>query len=436
MATNRPSHATSQARASRAGRVAALTASGLLCGIWLASACDSQGTSNDTESTAALSQAGSAGTTGKGAPSNGAGGSSAKADAGTARLPLNGTITELSADPALHGPTTAALRGKTLFVVNGQLDQFPAGQPVLPFDVVSLPVSGGALGERITLPGNAFFPDGIAAAPDGSLFIGSLNEQTILRVPDGSTTPDGTPFVSKGIARNGVMGLAVESGDRHLLWFCDSNPSQRGAALVGVNLDSGTEAVRHEVPKPMTWTATDAGADAATDASSDASYDAAAGMLSDAGGDAGTSMTRTSCHAAIVDTAGNVLFSDASGRVLRVASTNALISNSAKVWLRSPLLEPKGPSRLGAKGLALVSGHLIISSNDELFAADPTSKSPASTLRPIRLSENGEAKTLCGPDGLAAVPNSNTELIVVENGSCAGSTQRARVVRVALDLAQ
>ncbi|HVZ34904.1 MAG TPA: hypothetical protein VG963_20900, partial [Polyangiaceae bacterium] len=244
MATNRPSHATSGTRASRAGRVAALTASGLLCGLWLASGCDSSGTSNDTATTAALSQAGSAGTSGT---SNGAGGSSAKADGGTTPVPLNGTITQLSADPALHGPTTAALRGNTLFVVNGQLDQFPSGQPVLPFDVVSLPVSGGSLGDSIALPGNAFFPDGIAAAPDGSLFIGSLNEQTILRVADGSTTPDSTPFVSKGIARNGVMGLTVESGDRHLLWFCDSNPTQRGAALVGVNLDSGTQAVRHEL---------------------------------------------------------------------------------------------------------------------------------------------------------------------------------------------
>ncbi|HVZ35791.1 MAG TPA: hypothetical protein VG963_25365, partial [Polyangiaceae bacterium] len=274
MATNRPSHVTSQARASRAGCVAALTASGLLCGIWLASACDSQGTSNDTETTAALSQAGSAGTSGKGSK-DGAGGSSTKADGGTTPLPFNGTITELSADPALHGPTTAAVRGNTLFVVNGQLDQFPSGQPVLPFDVVSLPASGGALGDRITLPGTAFFPDGIAAAPDGNLFIGSVNEQTILRVPDGSTTPDSAPFVSKGIARNGVMGLTVESGDRHLLWFCDSNPTQRGAALVGVNLDSGTQAVRHEVPKPRAWTATDAGADASADAGSDASCDAA-----------------------------------------------------------------------------------------------------------------------------------------------------------------
>jgi hypothetical protein len=159
-------------------------------------------------------------------------------------------------------------------------------------------------------------------------------------------------------------------------------------------------------------------------------------MLTDAGGDAGTSRTRASCHAALVDTAGNVLFSDASGRVLRVPSARALISNSAKVWLQSPLLEPKAPSHLGAKGLALVSGQLIISSNDELFAADPASKTPASTLRPIHLTENGEAKTLCGPDGLAAVPTSKTDVIVVENGSCAGSPQRARVIRVTLDLAR
>ncbi|HVZ36474.1 MAG TPA: hypothetical protein VG963_28790, partial [Polyangiaceae bacterium] len=167
---------------------------------------------------------------------------------------------------------------------------------------------------------------------------------------------------------------------------------------------------------------------------------AAASMPSDAGGDAGgdagSSMSQASCHAAIVDTAGNVLFSDASGRVLRVPSANALISNSAKVWLRSPLLEPKAPSHLGPKGLALVSGQLIISSNDELFAADPESKTPASTLRPIHLTEDGEAKTLCGPDGLSAVPNSKTDVIVVENGSCAGTPRSARVIRVTLDLAQ
>jgi hypothetical protein len=65
---------------------------------------------------------------------------------------------------------------------------------------------------------------------------------------------------------------------------------------------------------------------------------------------------------------------------------------------------------------------------------DPNSNTPLASVRHINLTENGTAATLCGPDGLQAVPNSTTDLVVLENGSCSTTADRDRVVRVTLDL--
>jgi hypothetical protein len=89
------------------------------------------------------------------------------------------------------------------------------------------------------------------------------------------------------------------------------------------------------------------------------------------------------------------------------------------------------PGGFGANGIDLVGTTLIIASNG-LVAVDSTSNDPSSTVRTIALREGNAAATLCGPDGLQTVPDSTTELVVVENGSCMPS--RERVVKVTLDL--
>ncbi|HEU4582608.1 MAG TPA: hypothetical protein VFS67_30335 [Polyangiaceae bacterium] len=351
----------------------------------------------------------------------GDGGSSAT-DAG-AGSGVTGTVTQLSADAALLFPTTAAFRGNDVFVVNGQLDAL-GGSPTLPFTVVSIPLAGGAINNTINLPGNTFFPEGIAAASDGTLYVGSTQQGTIVRVPPNTTTPDATPFMAAGIAQRGVIGLEVDPV-HSLLWFCDSNPAGPGGAdLVGVDLANGTEAVRHAVPNPVASTP-DAGLDAGVDAGADAGDAGAA--PADAGATAGPTAF---CNDVVVQSTGNVFFTDSTGRIFRIPSASARTPNSAQVWLEGPSVSSPTPGGFGANGLALVGDQLIIANTDHLIAVDPDSNNAASTVRTISLTEGGAAVTLCGPDGLETVPGSNSDLVVVENGGCAAA--RDRVVRVSL----
>jgi len=406
---------------SRSSRWLPITAVAALAAAGVFSAC------GDDET--ALGTGGSGGRTGVGG-SAGLGGGTGLVDAGTAGLGgnggsgltdaggsgLTGTVTQLSADAALLFPTTAAFRGANdIFVVNGQLNAL-GGTPALPFTVVSVPLAGGALNNTINLPGNNFFPEGIASAADGTLYVGSTQQGIIVRIPSTTTTPDATPFMAPGIAQRGVVGLEVDAG-HNLLWFCDSNPAgPGGAALVGVDLANGTEAVRHNIPNPPSPIA-DAGADAG-DAGADA-------------GDAGASAGPTAfCNDLVVQSTGNVFFTDSSGRLYRIPSASVRTPNSAQVWLQGPSVAAPTPGAFGINGLAFVGDQLIIGNTDHLSAVDPDSNNAASTVRSISLTENGIPVTLCGPDGLETVPSSSTDLIVVENGSCTAA--RDRVVRVSL----
>ncbi len=333
-----------------------------------------------------------------------------------------GVIRVLSADAArLNTPTTAAIRGNNLWVVNGQLTGLFGFPPpaVPPFNVVSVPLAGGDVGATdIVLGNDDIYPEGIAAAADGTLYIGSLNLGVIYRVPATSTTVDTVAFVPGSVVERGVLGLTVDQ-ERGLLWFCDSSPGQ-GGALVGVDLDDGTQTVRHAMPDPVA-SVPDAGTDAG-DAGTDAG---------DAGdGAAPPPPVTTICNDVIVDEDDVIFITDSSGRIFRIPANAALTANSAAVWLEHPAIAPPTPNGFGANGIDVIGDHLIIS-NGNLVAVDRTSTNPASTVQVISLTEGGAAATLCGPDGLQAVPGTN-DIVVVENGFCPTGVQR--VIRVTLDL--
>jgi hypothetical protein len=394
----------------------------LICGMAFMTACGDDdggnipgaGAGGGSGSGGGGGDAGSAGSAGDGGSAGSAGGQNA---GGT-----TGTVEVLSTAEGLRAPTTAAVRGNNLWVVNGQLaGLFGGPAPVLPFNVVSIPLTGGAIGtDVIALQGDTFYPEGIAAAADGTLYVGSVSLGTVVRIPANSTTPEA--FVADSVSAGGVIGLTVDA-ERDLLWFCDSTFNV-GASLVGVALDDGTETVRHNMPNPGTSATPDAGPDGGEDAGTadagDAEAPPAAGPF-------------TFCNDVIVDANDNVLATDSSGRIFRVPAANALQANSAEVWLEAPAIAPPMPGGFGVNGLDLVGGQLIVA-NGGLFAIDPNSANPASTIRPITLTLDGAPATLCGPDGLQSVPGSTTDIVVVENGGCMPSVDR--VVRVTLDLAQ
>jgi hypothetical protein len=306
-----------------------------------------------------------------------------------------GTVEVLTADASLTSPTTVAIRGDLVFAPLAQFDDlFPAeGMTAMPdpFKAVSVPLAGGALGDSVVLPDD-YYPEGISAAADGTLYIGSLTTGGIQRVPADSTTAE--EFIAGGaVADRGVVGLTVDE-DRDILWFCDSNPAAESpvAELVGVSTAAATEG--DEVARHVL-------------------------SSGDTGADAGAA--NAFCNDVIVTPVGDLLITESRASVIyRVPSADVLTNNSAELWSTAPELQPP-PGGFGVNGLALV-GDVLIVANDDLFVIDPASPDSATLITLT----GDDAAFVGAPDGLALVPGSTTELVVADNGG--------RIIKVTLDL--
>ena len=313
-----------------------------------------------------------------------------------------GIVRTVSSDAELlQRPTTAAFRGQQLWVSIGQLGAlFETGKtPRLPFSAIALERSSGAPAGKVELPGNDYYPEGIAAASDGTLYIGSIMQGIVSKVAAGSTTA--TPFVTVGVSRRGVIGLTVDS-TRELLWLCDSNPklddARKAGELVGVRLSDGTEKVRHVLP-PLDGKA-------------------------------------PFCNDVIVSPDGIVWVTDsAGGRVFRIPAEAALTASTAEAWITGGEVGPPPTGGSGANGLEWVGGTLVVANvgRGTLVALDPSSAEPNRGARVIALSDaQGAQVTLCSPDGVELVPGAPDSVVVVENGGCASKAARLSEVKLVL----
>jgi hypothetical protein len=323
-------------------------------------------------------------------------GPSAPAGHGSSGHGPSGSLRVLSANAdVLQRPTTAAFRGQTLFVSIGQLSALftDGGQPKLPFAAISIDYPGGALGsDTVALPGNDYYPEGIGAAPDGTLYVGSIMQGVIVKAAAGSTRA--APFVEKGVAKRGVLGVTVDT-PRQLLWFCDSNPkledAKKAGDLVGVKLADGKEVARHALPpldgKPPF------------------------------------------CNDVIVSPDGTLWITEsAGGRLFRVPAVAALQANAAESWLVGGEIGPPPTGGSGANGLEWMDGKLIVANvgRGTLVELDPLSTDASRGARVIQLvdAQTQAAVSLCSPDGLERPPGTSNKLIVVENGGCAAKAPR------------
>jgi len=228
------------------------------------------------------------------------------------------------------------------------------------------PVSARAASRReIALPGDRFFPEGVAAASDGTLFVGSLREGRIVRIaPDGAVAehvpPGGGDLVS-------AAGLRVDEA-RGLLWACSSDPG------VGVRTGKAAPALkafdlRTGVPKGS-WVLPGGGF----------------------------------CNDVAVAADGTVFVTDSFGaRVLRLAPG----ATSLAVHASDP--------RFGGAGFGL--NGIVASTDGALFVVQ------TNTGVLWRIDAKGHAapvalqRPLVAPDGLVALPDG--ALLVVETGSLA-----------------
>ena len=297
-------------------------------------------------------------------------------------------------------PTTVAVRNGIAWVPEGQFTHFPTlggdGTPG-PFQVRSVYLNGDGLRDvSIQLLAPDYYPEGIAAnLATGDLYIGSILNGTILRVPNASTEVEEFLPAVPEVLQRGAFGLRVDNG-RRVLWVCDSNlgatPARPGGTLVGINYSDASLAVRHELPE---------------------------GSI---------------CNDILVDPEGNVFFTEtAFGRVYRIPAELALVDNSAELWLEHPALEPPMPMQFGANGIALAGSRLFIANTSAgtLVRVDPSAADPASSVSVVALSEAGvpDPVTLSGPDGVFEL--SDTQLLVVENGF--GGSGLRRLIEIQLD---
>jgi DNA-binding beta-propeller fold protein YncE len=310
----------------------------------------------------------------------------------------SGTITVLG--EGFSTPTTVAVRGDTAWVPEGQFTHLPAlggTTPPEPFAVRSIALDGdGVLATSIDLPGDDFYPEGIATDPDsGDLYVASVYTGEIVKIESGSSTAERFVAPAPATLERGGFGLRVDTA-RRLLWACDSNlgasPALPGGTLVGLDLDDAGVVVRHELPE---------------------------GSI---------------CNDIAIDANGGLYVTEtAAGAVYYIDPDDVLTPDSAERWLSAPEIAPPMPGALGANGIALTGGRMFIANTSAgtLIRVDPGAADPASTASVVRLTDGSSstALVLSGPDGV--LPLSDTELLVVENGFAGPGNNR--LLRVTLD---
>ena len=160
--------------------------------------------------------------------------------------------------------------------------------------------------EVIELPGEAFYPEGIAADGD-TLYIGSLATGEIVR----ASACDGEVETFVGIGEfTGAVGLRVDA-DRGVLWACDSDVTFAvPPALHAIDLDSGDVVATHDFGGP--------------------------GF----------------CNDVALDDAGNVYSTDSAGhRVVIVPAADALDDTTVETWSADAALAVP-PGEFGINGIA------------------------------------------------------------------------------------
>jgi hypothetical protein len=181
------------------------------------------------------------------------------------------------------------------------------------------------------------------------------------------------------------------SGDGQTLWVCNTvtaapDGGLPSAAIVGIGAADGQVKATHELPA------------------------SAAGAF---------------CNDIAIAANGNLWATESfGGRIFRIPASFLIRKTPRTTWLpASELSGPAGPAAgtFGANGLALLSGKLFVvnSSRGTLLSIDPTLDAPASAdLHVVTLQESGvEGKVvLANPDGMTRLGDSQTELLIVENG--------------------
>ena len=223
-------------------------------------------------------------------------------------------------------------------------------------------------GAVITIPGERFFPEGIAVDAEGAFYIGSMEDGSIMRVAPGARRAE--PFIESGA--NGlvsVLGLLADNANE-LLWACSSDAGNgvlTGSAPVAIksfNLETGAVVGSYDLP------------------------------------DGGF------CNDLALDEAGNLYISDSwSPRILRLPTGG----DALEVWIQD---EQFGPEQWSLNGIDVTGNTLYIvnQAKGQLFRVMIEDDGTAGAVTFIKTSHE-----LRRPDGLKVIHD--TLLAVAEGGA-------------------
>lgn len=244
------------------------------------------------------------------------------------------------------------------------------------------------------LPGEAFFPEGIALAEDGDVFVGSIPTGEIVAFDVESDDPDHAIFLDledTDIAGGAIGMLLVEEGANRTLAVCDSVPNPADAKTSSV--------VRIDVSELGT-----------------------PARLTTHALVAATEGANLFCNDIAADADGNLYVTDSFGGQVQFIAAGTADGTAATVWKADPALQGNAQSPFGANGITLLND----GTNDFVFVVN----SALGTLNRIAVNADGsagdvvvvpltntanQAVTLAGADGLKAIDD--TTLLVVENGA-------------------
>lgn len=222
--------------------------------------------------------------------------------------------------------------------------------------------AGPSGSDVIPLFGETFYPEGIAVAADGTLYMGSLATGAIVRVPPGEDRPE--TFLPAGAPLKGVVGMLVDD-TADILWACYAD--------ISFQTPSGVARIDR-----MTGQVTD-------------TFDFPAGGI---------------CNDLAQDGQGNVYATDSLLSVVRrVPAGGAAIEE----WAADPsFVAPQGV--FGLNGIAWNGQVLYTARLDtaEVFRIAVGAGGAAGAITPIALD-----KPLVGPDGVKALDANR--LLIVDN---------------------
>ena len=239
------------------------------------------------------------------------------------------------------------------------------------------PIGPGGLPLVIQLPGDNYFPEGIALSDNGDFYIGSVVTGAIFKASLSNTRAQ--PFTNTSI-NGAAVGMVVDKGV-NLLWVCQADATNfTTSALVGLDLGNGSKMANHDMP---------------------------------------ASTGGVFCNdVALDEVTGDLYASDSlAGRVVRVKASDRQSNTTAENWLEdSALAGPDAMEPFGANGIFKLGSFLYVVNlgRGTLVRIAINGDGTAGAITQVALTDSkSQPYTFNGADGMKSIGTDT--LVVVEN---------------------